>query len=40
MFNKIIEENFLNVKKVMHMNIQETYRTPNSLARKEIAPIT
>ena len=30
-FNKIIEENFPNLKKEMHMNIQEAYRTPNRL---------
>ena len=30
-FNKIIEENFPNLKKEMPMNIQEAYRTPNSL---------
>ena len=29
--NKIIEENFTNIKKEMPMNIQETYRTPNRL---------
>ena len=28
-FNKIIEENFPNLKKEMSMNIQEAYRTPN-----------
>jgi hypothetical protein len=28
-FNKIIEENFLNLKKEMSMNIHEAYRTPN-----------
>jgi uncharacterized coiled-coil protein SlyX len=28
-FNKIIEENFPNLKKEMCMNIQEAYRTPN-----------
>jgi hypothetical protein len=33
-FNKIIEENFPNLKKVMPMNIQEAYRTPNSLDQK------
>ena len=27
-FNKIIEENFPNLKKEMPMNIQEAYRTP------------
>jgi chromosome segregation ATPase len=30
-FNKIIEENFPNLKKEMPMNIQEAYRTPNRL---------
>jgi uncharacterized coiled-coil protein SlyX len=30
-FNKIIEENFPNLKNEMLMNIQEAYRTPNSL---------
>jgi hypothetical protein len=33
-FNKIIEENFPNLKKEMSMNIQEAYRTPNSLDQK------
>jgi hypothetical protein len=33
-FNKIIEENFPNLKKEMLMNIQEAYRTPNSLDKK------
>ena len=33
-FNKIIEENFLNLKKEMPMNIQEAYRTPNRLDQK------
>ena len=33
-FNKIIEENFHNLKKEMPMNIQETYRTPNRLDQK------
>ena len=33
-FNKIIEENFPNLKKEMPMNIQETYRTPNRLDQK------
>ena len=28
-FNKIIEENFPNLKKEMPMNIQEAYRNPN-----------
>jgi hypothetical protein len=30
-FNKIIEENFSNLKKEMPVNIQEAYRTPNRL---------
>jgi hypothetical protein len=30
-FNKVTEENFLNIKKVMPINIQEAYRTPNRL---------
>jgi hypothetical protein len=33
-FNKIIEENFSNLKKDVPTNIQETYRTPNRLAQK------
>jgi hypothetical protein len=33
-FNKIIDENFPNLKKYMPMNIQETYRTPNTLDQK------
>jgi hypothetical protein len=32
--NKIIEENFPNLKKEMPMNIQEAYRTPNRLEQK------
>ena len=35
-FNKIIEENFPNLKKEMTMNIQEAYRR----TRKEIPPDT
>jgi phosphoribosyl-dephospho-CoA transferase len=34
-FNKIIEENFPNLKKEMTINIQETYRTPNSGPEKK-----
>jgi hypothetical protein len=30
-FNKIIKENFPNLKKEIPMNIQEAYRTPNRL---------
>jgi hypothetical protein len=33
-FNKIIEENFPNLKKEMPMNIQEACRTPNRLDQK------
>ena len=33
-FNKIIDENFPNLKKEMPMNIQEAYRTPNRLDQK------
>jgi hypothetical protein len=33
-FNKIIEENFPNLKKDMPINIQEAYETPNSLDQK------
>jgi hypothetical protein len=38
-FNKIIEENFPNLKKEMLMNIQEAYRTPNRLDQKSFPPI-
>jgi hypothetical protein len=33
-FNKILEENFANLKKEMPMNIQEAYRTPKRLDEK------
>jgi hypothetical protein len=33
-FNKIIEENFPNLKKEVPMNIQQAYRTPNRLDQK------
>jgi hypothetical protein len=33
-FNKIIEENFPNLKKEKPINIQEAYRTPNRLDQK------
>ena len=33
-FNKIIEENFPNLKEEMPINIQEAYRTPNRLDQK------
>jgi hypothetical protein len=34
-FNKIIEENYPNLKKVMSMNIQEAYRIPYRLDQKK-----
>jgi hypothetical protein len=34
-FNKIIEENFPNLKKDMPMNIKESYKTPNRLDQKK-----
>jgi hypothetical protein len=33
-FNKVIEENFPNLKKEMSINMQEAYRTPNRLDQK------
>ena len=33
-FNKIIEENFPNLKKEIPMKLQETYRTPNRVGQK------
>jgi hypothetical protein len=39
-FDKIIEENFPNLKGEMLMNMQEAYRTPNRLDQKEIPPDT
>ena len=33
-FNKIMEENYPNLKKERSMNIQEAYRTPNRLDQK------
>ena len=33
-FNKIIEENFPNLKKELTINVQEVYRTPNRLDQK------
>jgi hypothetical protein len=38
--NKIIEENFPNLKKEMPKNIQEAYSTPNRLDQKKIPPNT
>jgi hypothetical protein len=36
-FNKIIEENFPNLKKEMPMNLQEACRTPNKLDQKRFS---
>ena len=33
-FNKVIEENIPSLKKAMHINIQEDYRTPQRLDQK------
>jgi hypothetical protein len=33
-FNKIIEENFRNIKKEVHINIQEAYKTQNRVDQK------
>jgi hypothetical protein len=38
-FNKVIDENVLNLKKEMPMNIQEEYRTLR-WTRKEIPPVS
>ena len=37
-FNKIIEQNFPNLKKDIPMKIQEAYRTPNRLDQKRTSP--
>ncbi|MGE9715022.1 RBD-like domain-containing protein, partial [Escherichia coli] len=37
-FNKIIEENFPNLKKDMPMKVQEAYRTPNRVDHKRKSP--
>ena len=39
-FNKIIEENFANLKKEIAINTQEAPRTPNRLEQKRNSPIT
>jgi hypothetical protein len=39
-FNKIVEESFPNLKKEMHVNIKEAYRTPDQLDQKNIPPVT
>lgn len=37
-FNKIIEKNFLNLKKEMHIKVQEAYRSPNKWVQKRDYP--
>ena len=37
-FNKIIEENFPNLKNNIPMKVQEAYRTPNRLDQKKTSP--
>ena len=37
-FNKIIEENFPNLKNDIPMKVQEAYRTPNRLDQKKTSP--
>jgi hypothetical protein len=37
-FNKIIAENFLNLKKELCFQVQETSRTPNRLYQNRISP--
>ena len=39
-FNKIIEENFPNLKNDIPMKVQEPYRTPNRLDQKEKNSLT
>jgi hypothetical protein len=38
--NKIIEDNFPNLKREKPMNIQESYRTPKRLDQKRNSPLT
>jgi hypothetical protein len=37
-FNKIITENFLNLKKVLPIQVQEAFRTPNRLSQNRTTP--
>ena len=39
-FNKIIEENFPNLKNDIPMKVQEAYRIPNRLDQKKKNPLT
>ena len=38
-FNKIIEENFPNLKNDIPMKVQEAYRTPNRLDQRKKHPL-
>jgi hypothetical protein len=38
--NKIITENFLNLEKVMPIQVQEASRTPNRLDQNRTSPMT
>jgi hypothetical protein len=37
-FNKILKENFPNLKKVMPIQVQDTSRTPNRLKQNRTSP--
>jgi archaeosine-15-forming tRNA-guanine transglycosylase len=37
-FNKIITENFPNLEKTMHIQVQETFRTPNRPDQNRTTP--
>jgi hypothetical protein len=39
LFNKIIAENFPNLKKELAMHVQEASRTPNRLDQNRISPL-
>jgi hypothetical protein len=39
-FNKILQENFPNLKKEMSINVQEAHGMPNRLDQKRIPPVT
>jgi hypothetical protein len=37
-FNKILTENFLNLEKIMSIQVQEAFRTPNRLDQNRTTP--
>ena len=39
-FNKMIEENIPNLREVIAINVQKSYRTPNNWTRKENSLLT